>query len=94
LYGCETWSLTIKDEYRVRKAGYRELRIIFGSKMDVTMGSLRKLHNDELHNLHYSPDIIRLIKSRRIKLAGHVTRIGGKRGSSRFKVGKPEGKSH
>jgi hypothetical protein len=53
---------------------------------------LRKLHNDELHSLYFSPNIVRVIKSRRIRWAGHVARIGEGRGVYRFMVGRPEGK--
>jgi hypothetical protein len=67
LHGCETWSLTIREEHRLR---------IFGSKKDDVMGDWRKLHNEVLHNFHSSPSIIRMIKSRRMRLAGHVALTG------------------
>jgi hypothetical protein len=70
----------------------RVLRRIFGPKRDDVTGDWRKLHNDELHNLYSSPNIIRMIKSRRIKRAGHVARVGDRRDSYRIMVGKPEGK--
>jgi hypothetical protein len=57
----------------------RVLRRIFGPKRDEVTGDWRKLHNEELHNLYYSPNIIRMIKSRRMRLAGHVARMGVKR---------------
>jgi hypothetical protein len=69
------------------------LRRIFGSKRDRVTGGWRKLHNEELHNLYYSPSIIRIIKSRRLRWAGHVARMGEKRNAYRLLVGKPEGKS-
>jgi hypothetical protein len=69
----------------------RVLRI-FGSKRDGVMGGWRKLHNEELHNLYSSPSIIRIIKSRRMRWAGHVAQMGEKRNVSRVLVGKPEGK--
>jgi hypothetical protein len=70
----------------------RVLRRIFGPKRDEVTGGWRKLHNDELHNLYYSPSIIRMIKLRRMKWAGHVARMGEKRYSYRILVGNPEGK--
>jgi hypothetical protein len=68
------------------------LRRIFGPKRDGVTGGWRNLHNEELHNLYSSPSIIRIIKSRRMKWAGHVARIGEKRNVYRLLVGKPEGK--
>jgi hypothetical protein len=68
------------------------LRRIFGPKRDGVTGGWSKLHNEELHNLYSSPSIIRIIKSRRMRLAGHVARIGEKRNVYRLLVGKPEGK--
>jgi hypothetical protein len=70
----------------------RVLRIIFGPKRDKVTGEWRKLQNGELHNLHSSPDIIRQIKSRRIRWAGHVARMGVGRNVYRVLVGKPERK--
>jgi hypothetical protein len=69
------------------------LRKIFGTKREED-GSWRKLHNDQLHNLYSSLNIIRMIKSRRMKWAGHVARMEAGRGVYRFLVGRPEGKSH
>jgi hypothetical protein len=68
------------------------LRRIFLPKKDGMPGGWRKLHNEELHNLHSSPSIIRIIKSRRMWWAGHVARMGEKRNVCRLLVGKPEGK--
>jgi hypothetical protein len=65
---------------------------IFGPKRDGVMGGWRKLHNEELHDLYSSPSIIRIIKSRRMRLAGHVARMGEKKNVYRLLVGKPEGK--
>jgi hypothetical protein len=62
LYRCETWSLTLRDEHRLRVFENRVLRRLFGPKRDEVLGEWRKLHNEELHNLYYSPDIIRQIK--------------------------------
>jgi hypothetical protein len=64
LYGCENWSLTLREEHRLRMFENRVLRI-FGPKRDEVTGVGRKLHNEELHNLYSSPSIIRMIKSRR-----------------------------
>jgi hypothetical protein len=91
LYGCETWSLTLREEHRLRVFENRVLRRIFGPKREED-GSWRKLHNDELHNLYSSPNIVRVIKSRRMRCAGHVARRGEGRGVYRVLVGRPEGK--
>jgi hypothetical protein len=64
LYGCETWSLTIREEHRLRLFENRVLRRIFGPKRDEVTGERRKLHNEELHNLYSSPDTIRQVKAR------------------------------
>jgi hypothetical protein len=92
LYGCETWSLTLREEHRLRVFENRVLRI-FGLKRDVVTGEWRRLHSGELHNLYSSPDIIRQIKSRRIKWVGHVEHMGGGRKVYRVLVGNPEVKS-
>jgi hypothetical protein len=62
LHGCETWSLTLREEHRLRVSENRVLRGIFGPKRDEVIGGWRKLHNKELHNLYCSPSIIRIIK--------------------------------
>jgi hypothetical protein len=67
------------------------LRRIFGPKIDEETGDWRKLHNEELDNLYSSPNIIRMIKPRRMRWTGHVARIGAKRNTYRILVGKPEG---
>jgi hypothetical protein len=77
LYGCETWSLTLREEHRLRVFENRVLRRIFGPNRDDVTGDWRKLHNEELHNFPSSPNIIRMIKSRRMRWAGHVARMGG-----------------
>jgi hypothetical protein len=74
LYGCETWSLTLREEHRLRVFENRVLRM-FGRKRKED-GSWRKLHNDELHSLYSSPNSVRVIKSRRMMWAGHVARMG------------------
>jgi hypothetical protein len=76
LYGCETGSLILREECRLRVSENRVLRRIFGPKRDEVTGEWRKMHNRELHNLYSSPDIIRQIRSRRMKSAGHMTRMG------------------
>jgi hypothetical protein len=90
LYGCETWSLTLREEHRLRVFENRVLRI-FGPKREED-GSWRKLHIDELHSLYSSPHIVRAIKSRRMRWAGHVARMGEGRCVCRTLVGRPEGK--
>jgi hypothetical protein len=92
LYGCETWSLTLREEHRLRVFENKVLRRIFGPMRDEVGGEWRKLHNEELRNLYCSTSIIRIIKSRRMRRAGHVTRMGEKRNAYRLLVGKPEGK--
>jgi hypothetical protein len=92
LYGCETWSVTLREGHRLRVFGNRVLRGIFGPKREEVTGEWRKLHSGELHNLYSSPDIIRQIKSRRMRWAGHVARMGAGRNVYRVLVGKPEGK--
>jgi hypothetical protein len=89
---CGTWSLTLREEHRLRVFENRVLRGIFGPKGDEVTGEWRKLHSGELHNLYASPDIIRRIKSRRMRWAGHVARMGEGREVYRVLVGKPEGK--
>jgi hypothetical protein len=89
LYGCETWSLTFREEHRLRGFENRVLRI-FGSKRDEVTGDRRKLHNDELHNLYSSPYIIRMIKARRMIWTGYVARMRKKRNTYRILVGKIE----
>jgi hypothetical protein len=70
----------------------RVLRRIFGPKRDEVTGGWKKLHNEELHNLYYSPSIIRIIKWRRMRWVGHVARMGERTKACRLLVGKPEGK--
>jgi hypothetical protein len=76
LYGRETWSLTLKEENRLRVFKNRVLTRIFGPKRDEVTGEWRKFHNEELHILYSSPNIIRQIKSRRMRWAGHIARMG------------------
>jgi hypothetical protein len=81
-----------REEHKLRVFENRVLRRIFGPKRDRVTGGRRKLHNEELHNLYSSSSIIRIIKSRRMRWAGHVAWMGEKRNVNRFLVGKPEGK--
>jgi hypothetical protein len=78
LHGCETWSLTLREEHRLRVFENRILRRIFGSncKRDEVTGKWRNLHNEEIHILYCSPNIIKHIRSRRMRWAGHVARMG------------------
>jgi hypothetical protein len=76
LYGCETWYLTLREEHRLRVSENRVLRRIFGPKGDEVTGGWRKLHNEELHRLYSSPNIIRMVKTRKVRWAGHVAHMG------------------
>jgi hypothetical protein len=78
-YGCETWSLTLREEHSLRVFENRVLRRIFGPKRDEVTGGWRQLHNEELRDLYSSPTIIRLIKSWRIRWTGHVAQMGEKK---------------
>jgi hypothetical protein len=91
-YGCETWSLTLREEQRLTTKN-RVLRRIFGPKGDEETGEWRRLHNEELNDLYSSASIIRVMKPK-MRLAGHVARMGEKRGAYRILVGRPEGRSH
>jgi hypothetical protein len=77
LYGCETWSLTLREERRLRVSENRVLRSISGLKRNEVTGEWRKLHNEELNHLYCSPNIFRTIKSRRVRWVWHVARMGG-----------------
>ena len=92
LYGCVTWSLTLREERKLTVFENMVLRRIFGPRMDKVTGEWRRLHNVELSDLYSSPNIVRVIKSRRMRWAGHVARMGEERGAYRVLVGKPEGK--
>ena len=87
LYGCETWSLTLREEHRLRVFENRVLRRVFGPNRDEVTGELRKLHNEELNELYSLPNIVRVVKSRRMRWAGHVARMGEDRGVRRVLEG-------
>jgi hypothetical protein len=89
LYGCNTWSLTFGEDHRLRVFENRALRI-FGPKREED-GSWRKLHNDELHSLYSSLNIVRVIKAKRMRWAGHVAHMWEGRGVYRVLVGRPKG---
>jgi hypothetical protein len=91
LYGCETWSLNLREEHRLRVFENRIFRRIFGPEREED-GSWIKLHNDELHSLYSSPNIVRVIKSRRMRWAGHVARMGEV--FTGFWMGSPKGRDH
>jgi hypothetical protein len=86
------WTKALREEHRLRVFENRVLRRIFGPKRDEVTGGWRKLHNEELHSLYSSPSIIRMIKSRSMRWAGHVARTRKKRNAYRILVGKPGGK--
>jgi hypothetical protein len=83
-FGCETWSLTLREEHRLKVFENRVLRKTFGPKRDELTGEWRKLHNEELRDLYSSSSKIRMIKSRRMRLVEHVARIGEKRNAYRL----------
>jgi hypothetical protein len=90
LYGCETWSLALREESTLRFEN-RLLRRIFGFKRDEATREWRKPHNEELNDLCCSHHIVRVIKSRRMRWVGHIACMGESRGVYRVLVGKPEG---
>ena len=92
LYGSESWSLILREERRLRVFENGVLRRIFGPNWDEVTGEWRKLHNERLKGLYSSPNIVRVIKSRRMSWAWHVACMGEGRGVYRLLVGKPEGK--
>jgi len=82
----------LREECRLRVFENRVLRRKFGPKRDEVTGEWRKLHNEDLNDMYRSPNIVQVIKSRRMRWAGHVARMGERRGMYRVLVGKPEGK--
>jgi hypothetical protein len=92
LYGCETWCLTLREEHRLGELENKVLRRIFGPKRDVVTGELRKLHNEELHDLYSSSSIIIIIKTMRMRWAAYVAVMREKRNAYRLLVEKSEGR--
>jgi hypothetical protein len=86
LYGFETWSFTLKEAHRLRVFENRVLRRIFGPKRDEVTGEWRKLHNEEIHILYSTPDIIRQIKSRRMSVQGFGGKARGKEATLKTKA--------
>jgi len=82
----------LREEHRLRVSENRVLRRVFGPKRDEVTGEWRKLHNEELSDLYSLPNIVWLVKSRRIRWVGHVAHMGEGSGMHRVRVGKPEGK--
>ena len=91
LYGCETWSLTLREQRKLRVFENMVLRRIFGPRRDEVTGEWRRLHNEELNGLYSSPNIVWVIKSRRMRWAGHVARMVEEREVYRVLVGKLDG---
>ena len=92
LYGCETWSLTLREEQKLRLFEIMVLRRIFEPMRYEVTGEWSILQNEELNDLYSSPNIVRVIKWRRMRWTGHVACVGEERGVYRVLVGKPEGK--
>jgi hypothetical protein len=92
LYGCETWPLTLREEHRLRVFENSVLRKICGPKREEVVKGLRRLHNEELHNLYASPNIIRVIISRGMRWLGHVAGVEEMRNAYKILAGKPESK--
>jgi hypothetical protein len=92
LYGCDSWSLTLREAHRLEVFENRVLRKIFGPKRDEVTEEWRKLHTEELHDLYSSPSTIGIMKARRMRWAGHVARMGERRNAYRSLVGKARGK--
>ena len=90
LYRCETWSLTLREERKLRVFENMVLRRIFGPRREDVMGEWRRLHKEELNDLYSSPNVVGVIKSIRIRWAGHVARMGEQWGVYRVLVEKPE----
>jgi hypothetical protein len=91
LYGCETWSLTLREERRLREFANRVLRRIFGPERDEITGEWRRVHIAGVNDLHSSPNIVRVIKAKIMKWLGHVAAVRKRRGVCRVLVVNPEG---
>ena len=91
LYGCETWSLTLREKRKLRVFENKVLRRIFGPRRDKVTGDWRRMRNEELNDLYSSPNIVQVTKSR-MRWAGHVAHMGEERGVYRVLVGKLEGR--
>ena len=91
LYWCETWSLTLREERRLRVFENRVLRRVFGPKRDEVTGEWRKMHNEELNDLYSLSNIVRVVKWRRMRWAGHVALMGGEPEGKR-PLGRPKRK--
>ena len=94
LYDCETWSLALREENKLRVFENKVLKRICSPKRDEVIGEWRKLHNIELHSLYESPDIVRVVKSRRLRWAGHVARMEAERGVYKVWSGYPRAEDH
>jgi hypothetical protein len=92
LYGCETLSLTFREERKLKVSQNLVLRRILGPRRDEVTGEWRRLHNEELHDLYSSSNTVWVIKSRRMRWVGHVARMSEENGAYRVLVGKSEGK--
>jgi hypothetical protein len=86
------WSLTLREERKLRVFEHMVLRRIFGPRRDEVTGEWRRLHNEGLNGLYCSPNIVWVIKCRRMRLGGHVARMGEEMVVYRVLVEKPEGK--
>jgi hypothetical protein len=92
VYGCETWSLILREEHRSKVFENRALRRVFGSERGKVEGGWRRLHNEDLHYWYSSPNIIKVIKSGRLRRVVYVARMGKMRNAYKIFVGKPEWK--
>jgi hypothetical protein len=94
VYGCEIWLLTLREEDMLKVSEHRVLRRIFGPMQYEVKGEWRKLHNEEFNDLNSSSNIVCVIKSRRMRWAGHVANMGARRGYTVFWRGKRTERDH